>query len=105
MEFVKLELNLLTTGNFRIWVLLQVGIKNCVTYLITHFICKERCMKTGVTYNLKITPYAQICNVLPAKKKKLRTIFDVIYALVWPREFKAIYLGIGSVIGNAMVTC
>jgi len=24
-------------------------------------------MKTGVTYNLKIKPYAQICSVLPVK--------------------------------------
>ena len=80
--FIKFEFNSLTTGNFRIWVLFQVGIKDCITYLITHFICKERSMKMGVTYNLKIIPYAQIYNVLRVKKE-LGTTFHVIYNLVW----------------------
>jgi hypothetical protein len=78
--FIKLKFNSLTTGNFRIWVLLQVGIKYRITDLITHFICKERSMKSGVTYNLQLVPYLQICNVLPVKI--LGTIFTVIYTLV-----------------------
>jgi len=36
----------------------------------------------GVTYNLKIIPYAQIYNVLRVKKE-LGTTFHVIYNLVW----------------------
>jgi hypothetical protein len=60
-------------------------------------------MKIGVTYNLKIIPYAKICNVLPLKK--LVTTFHVIYNLVWSHEFKANYLGIESVIGTTTVPC
>lgn len=33
--------NILTTGNFRVWVLAQVGVENGVADLITHFICKQ----------------------------------------------------------------
>jgi hypothetical protein len=37
-----IQFNFLTTGNFCIRILTQVGIKDGVTYLITHFVCTQK---------------------------------------------------------------